>query len=340
MPTRITTLSSLVIAALWGCGGDTPNPGGQGGGGATVAEGGSGGSTCAPVPQGDDPCTAPLAPGTERECVFDFGGVQRRFLVYAPASYDACSPSAVVVDAHGATETAEQHAGLEPFMTWPNGLGSGWRLVADREGFVVVTPQGIGNQWNPSDVDFVVEVERMVTTIANVDPERVYLTGISNGGFLSYWTACRDLGVFKGFAPVAGGYSGSCQVTQAAPLIGFHATGDSIVPYAAGVDGAALWAEALHCNSGPSPSDSHGGSSSNGKEHCIESMGNDQWKLVACDPALPMATCQSWTDCDGGQRVTFCDVPGESQPVGGHILYFNDTQLSLAAVAWEFFQSL
>ena len=31
---------------------------------------------------------------------------------------------------------------------------------------------------------------------------------------------------------------------------------------------------------------------------------------------------------------------GESQPVGGHILYFNDTQLSLAAVAWEFFQSL
>ena len=129
-------------------------------------------------------------------------------------------------------------------------------------------------------------------------------------------------------------------MSQTAPLIGFHATGDSIVPYQAGVDGAAVWAEALHCGNGPTPSDNHGGPSSNGKEHCLAPSGNDQWKLVACDPNLPAATCQSWTDCDGGQRVTFCDVPGGNQPVGGHILYFNDTQLSLAAVAWEFFQSL
>lgn len=340
MTTRIATVSSLLLAALVGCGGDTPDEAGRGGSGAETAAGGAGGGTCAPVDDGGDPCTAPLAPGTERECRFDFGGVERRFLVYAPVSYDPCSPNAVVVDAHGATETAEQHAGLEPFMTWPNGLGSGWRLVADREGFVVVTPQGIGNVWNPTDVDFVVEVQQKVTAIANVDPERVYLTGISNGGFLSYWTACRDLGVFKGFAPVAGGYDGACDVTQTAPLIGFHATGDSIVPYQAGINGATTWAEALHCSTGPTPSESHGGNASAGKEHCIASTGNDQWQLVACDPSLPATTCQSWSDCDGGQRVTFCDVPGANQPVGGHILYFNDTQLSLAAVAWEFFQSL
>ena len=51
-----------------------------------------------------------------------------------------------------------------------------------------------------------------------------------------------------------------------------------------------------------------------------------------------MSTCETWDHCDDDVKVTFCSVNGEKQYVGGHVLYFNDTKLSLAAVAWEFFK--
>jgi hypothetical protein len=46
--------------------------------------------------------------------------------------------------------------------------------------------------------------------------------------------------------------------------------------------------------------------------------------------------------CDGGSAATFCTVAPDHEhhfdQFGGHVLYFNDTTLSLAAVAWRFFQ--
>jgi len=296
---------------------------------------------CAPptAVEGDDPCTAALTPGSDRKCTFEVGGQERSFLVYAPKSYDPCAPAAVVVDAHGATESAEQHAGLEPFRTWPAGLGSGWRVVADRKGFVVVTPQGIGNFWNENDVDYLVEVDARVRKIARVDPARVYLTGISNGGFLSYWAACRDLDIFRGFAPIAGSASSpGCKISRPAPLIAFHAKGDTVVPYAGGKRGAEGWAKSNGCKKGPTPSLTFGGKKADARELCLASEAGDKWRLAACGPSAPETTCQTWDECDGGVKVTLCDVPGEQQPVGGHILYFNDTKLSLAAVTWEFFE--
>jgi poly(3-hydroxybutyrate) depolymerase len=301
----------------------------------------AGGCTPPVATEGDDPCTAPLAPGTDRKCTFEFEGKKRSFLVYSPANYDACSPAPVVVDAHGATETAEQHAGLEAFKTWPNGLGSGWRIVADREGFIVVTPQGVGNFWNEGDVDFIVEVEKKVTQIANVDPKKVYFTGISNGGFLSYWTACRDLGIFQGFSPISGqAGTTTCPTTHPAPMIAFHAEGDTVIPYAGGQEGAALWAKANHCKTGPTRSMTFGGANADDRELCLASEADDKppWRLAPCSKTAPESTCETWEGCDEGNKVTFCTVAGKEQPVGGHILYFNDTRLSLAAVAWDFFK--
>ena len=160
---------------------------------------------CAP-PTGPDPgdCDAPLQPGADRTCTLKFGGETREYLLYAPAGYDPCVPTALVVDAHGSSETDAEQAGLDPFLDWPGGLGSGWRLVADREGFLVAQPQGIRNQWTESDAPLMDEIAARVERVADVDPDRVYLTGISNGGGLTYWTACEDTAVFHGFAPVSG----------------------------------------------------------------------------------------------------------------------------------------
>src|SRR5579864_2644786 len=52
-------------------------------------------------------CTAPLLPGDDRICMIG----NRTYLLYAPPNYNPCEPAALVVDAHGALETAAQQAG-------------------------------------------------------------------------------------------------------------------------------------------------------------------------------------------------------------------------------------
>jgi predicted esterase len=282
-------------------------------------------------------------PGTDRKCEFEFKGKKRSFLIYAPQKFNPCAPTPLIVDAHGAGETAEEHAGLKPFRIWPDGLGSGWRLVADREGFVVISLQALDDFRTNADLDYVFEVERMATQVANVDPARVYMTGISNGGFFTVGAGCRDQGVFRGVAPVAGGTrTQSCPMSRPTPYVGFHAKTDTTIPYSNGLDGAKLWAQSNHCKSGPTPSLAFGGPDTDKREVCLKSGPGftPPWNLTACSTTAPVSTCETWEQCDEGAKVTFCTVNAEKQLVGGHILYINDTQLSLAAVAWEAFKEL
>lgn len=341
--TRAVTASSVTVACLAlsvtlaGCKSESAAPVPE------AADAADAGCSVPPFAEGDDPCTAPLAPGSDRRCTFEYGGKTREFLLYAPPNFNACAPTAVVVDAHGATENMRQHAGLERFGVWPEGLGSGWRVVADREGFVVVTPQGIDDLWKPAyDVGFLVEVQSRVAAVTKVDPKRVFLTGISNGGFLSYATACSNVpDVFRGFAPISAGLESTlCSTTHRAPLIAFHAPTDTNVPFDDGKRAAALWAATNHCAGGPTRSLTFGGPNTDKREVCLASGPGftPPWSLTACRAASAVSTCDTWEGCDDGGKVTFCTVEGSAQLVGGHILYVNDTRLSLAAVAWDYFK--
>jgi poly(3-hydroxybutyrate) depolymerase len=251
-----------------------------------------------------------------------------------------------VVDAHGAQETAAANAGKEPFFDWPSGLGSGWRLVADREGFIVVQPQGIGNAWSQSDVDFMLQIPAFVGRTAVVDPKRVYMAGISNGGALTYWTACRDTGIYQAFAPVAGFAEPPCNPTHRAPVIHFHTPTDRLVKLSSGKAAFDMLRAANHCASQPRPSWSFGGGSTDARAVCLTSTGGSapQWHLGSCDPSSEKTTCDLWDRCDEGSKAMFCTVPPDRDhhfdTMGGHVLYFNGGNLSLAAVAWEFFKTL
>jgi len=57
-----------------------------------------------------------------------------------------------------------------------------------------------------------------------------------------------------------------------------------------------------------------------------------------CQASAPASKCVSWTQCDDGVEVVFCTVVASTQPLGGHILYNNDTSLDLSEVAWRFFK--
>lgn len=317
--------------------------------GTTDAAGPSDGSgdaaACRDVaPAGAEDCDAPLGPGSSRTCSVSYQGTTRTYLLYAPANYRPCDAAPLIIDAHGTSETAAEQAGLDPFLDWPDGLGSGWRLVADREGFIVAQPQGINNKWSASDADLMLEIVSRVKLVASVDPARVYMTGISNGGQLTYWTGCKDTTVFRGFAPVSGYGQQTCPITHPAPLIHFHSPDDKVISNAAGRSAFQMWVASNHCQHGPSTTLTFGGPSTDPRPLCLHGGAGSPppWSLVACDPAAPVTTCETWDQCDGGIEATYCTVAADDvhhfDTTGGHILYINGTDLSLAAVAWEYFK--
>jgi hypothetical protein len=289
--------------------------------------------------EGDDPCTAPLVAGTDRKCSYTFKGKKRSFLVHVPAGYDACAKSPLVIDAHGATETAEMQLGTEVFRAFPGGLGSGWRLVSDKERFVSVFPQGIGNVWEEADVDFILDVKKKLLAIADIDEAKTYLTGISNGAFLTYWTACRAGNGFAGYSVVSGAANDAgCTGNGAAPLVAFHAEGDSVVSVKGGDAAVKAWADANKCT-GTGTTLKFGGAGTDERAVCLAGGPDEGWSLTTCSASSPQTTCEVKTGCAGGGTVTYCKVNAATQPVGGHILYFNDTKLSLAAASWEIFKA-
>jgi len=284
----------------------------------------------------DDCSIINLGPGQEYDCGID----TRSYLLYAPGSYDPSAPAALVVDMHGMGSNAEQQAGLEDYETPEgivySGMGSGYRMVADREGFVVATPQCKGQLWTQTDLDFLDEVVAEIKNAADID--RVYITGISNGGQITYWAGCQqDDDTYQGLSAASSNLKNeSCEsIFRPAPLIAFHSPDDQTIDPEQGYDAALAWALANGCYPvDPHPSMTFGGPGAGPEPVCYRES-NGEFELVSCDVNDPATACVTWDRCDNGVEVVFCTVPPDPGTTG-HILYRNGTKLSLAAVAWEF----
>ena len=147
------------------------------------------------------------------------------------------------------------HDGLLPLVVMLHGgLGSGrqaeeaygWNELADREGVAMAYPDGLNRSWAVSDeccgpsvaagVDEVTFIEAMVDELvaaAPIDPERIYVTGISNGGMLTYELACHSDRV-TAVAPVAATMLDDCPSPRPLPVLHIHGTADASVPYGGG----------------------------------------------------------------------------------------------------------
>ncbi|MBD2183261.1 hydrolase [Planktothrix sp. FACHB-1355] len=165
-------------------------------------------------------------------------GMQRTYYLYAPPSYRSNRPMPLILAFHGGRGQGERLAQT-----------TGFNDLADREGFIVVYPDGIDKHWNDgvntpgfdSSIDDVGFVKALIDEIGrskNIDRRRIYATGISNGGFFTLRLACEMSERIAAFAPVAATMpvklKSKCNLKKPVSILMIGGTNDRFVPWEGG----------------------------------------------------------------------------------------------------------
>lgn len=166
-----------------------------------TGDGAPGSSAPPPNAQPEPTCNATSTPGDSSGTIAS-GGEQRSYLVHVPSTVEPSVPAPLVIWFHGILGSSQDYR------------ASGFREVADREGFVLVAPNGIDSAWNVGpcctarrrnidDVAFAKALVEKIKESACIDPRRVYAAGFSMGGGMSHYLACHAADVFAAVAPSA-----------------------------------------------------------------------------------------------------------------------------------------
>ncbi len=161
-------------------------------------------------------------------------GVKRTGVMHLPAGYDGSIPCSLVIALHGKGGTGARFREL------------GFDEYADRYNFIMVYPDAIAGIWEiypgmkgPRDDLFF--FERLIAGFSKayrIEPSRVYVTGHSMGGYMTYRLAHDLPGCFSAIAPVAGlsVVFGKPEAKGPISLLHLHASDDWTVPVGAQAD--------------------------------------------------------------------------------------------------------
>ena len=166
----------------------------------------------------------------------NFDNIDRDYILYIPSSYEENSSFPIVFNLHGGDMTARQQ--MENV--------SDMRSLADTESFILVYPQSTIDDngvpiWNlggenskATDIDDVGYISHLIDEISNfysTDLDRIYVTGFSNGGYLSFEIACKLSNRIAAFASVAGHMFidtfNNCSPSHPTPFISINGTEDN-----------------------------------------------------------------------------------------------------------------
>ena len=151
-------------------------------------------------------------------------GQKREYLQYAPSDLGSKRP--LIISCHGMNQSAQYQ--------WD--MLKDAKTLADKEKFVIVLPEGINNGWDISgdrDINLIKDLIAQMKKDFDIDEKRVYLSGFSMGGMLTYHAMNKIPDVIAAFAPISGypmwgfTYTGK----RAIPVIHHHGTGDDVCVY-------------------------------------------------------------------------------------------------------------
>lgn len=201
---------------------------GRGGGTGTTTGGGGAGSSCS---------GASLPAGNTNRTI-QIGTTSRSYILHVPSGYTGTKPVPLVLDFHalGGSGSQEQSS-------------SGYQAIADKQGFIILFPNGIDNAWNigpcctsSPDVDDLGFAKGMVAALvaeACIDTKRVYATGFSMGGGMCQYLACNAADMFAAVAPSSFDLlvpdEEPCAPSRPISVLAYRGTADTTVPYAGGL---------------------------------------------------------------------------------------------------------
>ncbi|MAZ47400.1 MAG: hypothetical protein CME65_02485 [Halobacteriovoraceae bacterium] len=259
-------------------------------------------------------------------CVTKYDGQIRRYSVFVPSLTSFAEKTPLVLDIHGYSSTALQQEAM-----------SGMKQMAKKENFVVVWPNGSFNQAGlryhdadfccnftgieRDDIGFMRMIVERVSSILTIDEKRIHATGLSNGGAMTYHLYCNASDLFTAFAPIVFnlGERINCQPQFKRPIYSFNSIQDSLIPHEGGVmipQGEILSTDATLKR--------------------IAAINGCSDKFIVRE-LKGKSKCIEYLDCD--EPVKHCTLDNPNQPMGGHILYFNDDDLKLAPIIWNFFKT-
>lgn len=167
-------------------------------------------------------------------------GIERYYIVYVPEKYNADLPVPLMFNFHGFTMSANDQMTL-----------CDMRSIADTAGFILVYPQGtlffgaphwnVGSWTSASTADDIGFTTAMIDTISseyNINLDRVYSSGFSNGGYFSFELACKLSDRIAAIGTVGGTMSNetydACDPEHPIPVVTIHGTIDGTVSYDGG----------------------------------------------------------------------------------------------------------
>jgi polyhydroxybutyrate depolymerase len=171
--------------------------------------------------------------------------LKRTFKIHIPPFFDKSVPSPLIIALHGKGGNGESMILV---------TRKGFNRLADKDGSIVVYPDGIELNWNDGrmdeetndrahrenidDVGFISALIDSMITDYNIDPRRVYVTGISNGAIMSYRLACELTDKIAAIAPVDGNIPyllfPQCSPSGHISVLAINNLNDPLVPYNGG----------------------------------------------------------------------------------------------------------
>lgn len=288
---------------------------------------------------------------TERDVglSLEHDGFEREFILHVPEGYENLQKLPLLIALHGGGGTAKGMVRLTKQR---------FNELADRDGFLVVYPQGLEKSWNDerndpisyahkNDIDDIGFLEKLIEKMEQeykADPERIFVTGISNGGFMSIRVSRELATTVRGAAPVTASIPLEARDAHlaAAPanIMLMNGTGDPLVPYEGGE------VEVLGKKRGKIVSTEEAIAIFLQRNGCSDEPHIE--KLEDKDPADGTRVIRyDYTNAQTGNRVVLMKVrggghtwPGGWQYLGEKLIGRTSQDVNGCDEIWEFFRSL
>jgi len=262
----------------------------------------------------------------------------RRYHVHLPSNYEVSSFFPLLIALHGRLGTGKKMI-----------RQTGFNVIADREGFIVVYPEGFKRGWadgrgithaDKQGVDDVAFIDKLIKVLQekfSIDHTRIYVAGHSNGGFMAQRLAIERSHKFAAVAVVAASLSvwlaSRFIPSRPMPVSFINGTADPVTPYVGGrqpggarvlsvEDTVKIWVRFNGCKKSPEVQEIHG---LNGET------------VVS---VFTYSTCQDRTKVklyriEGGVHVW----PGEAEGLPKSSFSELRSEIDASEEIWKFFES-